>query len=463
MPSSPSSPAVVILAAGLGTRMRSRHPKVMHALAGRPMIAHVVAAAATLAPARVVLVVGPEPEMAAVATAARTAAPDLAIDIAVQTERLGTGHAVRAAAAALATHRGDIVVLFGDTPLVSADTLARLVAARRAGDHAAVAAAFRPEDRKLFARLVLDAEGQLARIVEARDATPQEAAIDLCNAGVIAFDGGMLPELLAGLRNGNAKNEYYLFDTIALARAAGRSCGHVEIPVIEAFGINSRAALAEAEAMLQQRLRLAAMAAGATLLAPETVYFSVDTRLGRDVVVWPHVVFGPGVEIDDDVEIRGFCHLEGCRIAAGAAIGPYARLRPGTRIGSRAHIGNFVETKAAAIEDGAKVNHLSYIGDARIGARANIGAGTITCNYDGFDKFRTEIGAGAFIGSNSALVAPVRVGDGANVAAGSVVTKDVPAGALAVARGAQRTIEGWATRYRARRAAQKAARQAREE
>jgi bifunctional UDP-N-acetylglucosamine pyrophosphorylase/glucosamine-1-phosphate N-acetyltransferase len=438
MPRATSDLAVIVLAAGLGTRMKSAMPKVLHRVAGLPMVAHVLAAAATLKPVRVVLVVGPEPEMAAVEQAARAAAPGLPIVAVVQAERRGTGHAVRQARAALVGHRGDVVVLFGDTPMVTAETLRRLVRARRRGRHAAVAASFRPADRKLFARLVVDA---------------REARIELCNAGVIAFDGAILFDLLGRLRDDNAKREYYLFDTIRLARQRDRSCGHVEIPVDEAFGVDSRAALAEAEAMLQLRLRRGALEGGATLVAPETVHLAADTRLGRDVVVWPHVVFGAGVEIGDGVEIRSFSHLESCRVAAGAAIGPFARLRPGAEIGAGAHIGNFVEIKAARIEAGAKVNHLSYVGDARVGARANVGAGTITCNSDGFEKFRTDIGAGAFIGSNTSLVAPVAIGDEAMVGAGSVVTRDVPAGALAVARGRQRTIEGWSRAFRARRKA----------
>jgi bifunctional UDP-N-acetylglucosamine pyrophosphorylase/glucosamine-1-phosphate N-acetyltransferase len=457
MPRATPDLAVIVLAAGLGTRMKSALPKVLHRVAGVPMIGQVLAAAAPLRPSRVVLVIGPEPEMKAVETAARAAAPGLKLTAVVQSERLGTGHAVRQARAALSGHRGDVVVLFGDTPMVTSETLRRLVRARRRGRHAAVAASFRPADRKLFARLVVDGRGRLERIVEARDATEEEARIELCNAGLIAFDGAVLFDLLGRLRNDNAKREFYLFDTIRLARQRARSCGHVEIPVDEAFGIDSRAALAEAEAMLQSRLRRAALGAGATLVDPGSVFLSADTRLGRDVVIWPHVVFGPGVEIGDGVEIRPFSHLEACRVEAGAAIGPFARLRPGTEIGAAAHIGNFVEIKAARIDAGAKVNHLSYIGDARVGARANIGAGTITCNYDGFEKFRTEIGAGAFIGSNSALVAPVAIGDEAMVGAGSVVTRDVPSGALAVARGQQRTLEGWARGFRARRAAERAA------
>ncbi|MBM3525187.1 MAG: bifunctional UDP-N-acetylglucosamine diphosphorylase/glucosamine-1-phosphate N-acetyltransferase GlmU, partial [Alphaproteobacteria bacterium] len=417
MPRQTTDLAVVVLAAGLGTRMKSDRPKVLHAVAGRPMIGHVLAAVAPLKPSRVVLVVGPEPAMAAVEKAARAAAPSLAVTSVVQAERLGTGHAVKQTKAALAGHRGDVVIVFGDTPLVTTESLRRLVQARRRARHAVVAAAFRPGDRKLFARLVLDARGRLERIVEARDATPAELAIELCNAGFITVDGALLFDLLGRVRNDNVKREYYLFDIIRLAAQRERSSGFVEIPVADAFGVDSRAALAEAEAMCQARLRRAALDGGATLVAPETVFFSAETKLGRDVIVGPHVVFGPGCTIGDGVEIRGFSHLEGCTIAPGATVGPFARLRPGAAIGEDAHVGNFVEIKAARVERGAKVNHLTYIGDARIGAKANVGAGTITCNYDGFEKFHTDIGEGAFIGSNTALVAPVRIGDGANVGA----------------------------------------------
>ena len=451
MPRATADLAVIVLAAGLGTRMKSRLPKVLHRIAGAPMIAHVIAAAAPLKPSRVVLVVGPEPEMAAVEIAARAAAPRLSIVSTVQSERLGTGHAVRQAAGALKGHRGDVIVLFGDTPMVSTQTLRNLVRARRRGRHAAVAASFRPGDRKLFARVVIDPRGRLERIVEARDATEAEARIELCNAGVIAFDGAILFDLLGRLRNENAKREYYLFDTIKLAWEHGRSCGHVEIPVDDAFGIDSRVALSEAEAMFQQRLRRRALDGGATLVAPETVFLSADTRLGRDVVVGPHVVFGGGVVIGDDVEIKAFSHLESCTIAAGATIGPFARLRPGAEIGEGAHIGNFVEIKSARVEAGAKVNHLSYVGDARVGAKANIGAGTITCNYDGFDKHKTSIGDNVFVGSNSTLVAPVKLEDGSYIAAGSVITHNVPKDSLVIARARSILKEGWATIYRNRK------------
>lgn len=459
MPRNTTELAVIVLAAGMGTRMKSRRPKVMQEIAGRPMIGHVVAAVAPLKPTRLVLVLAPGSEE--VERAAREAAPGLEIVTAIQHERLGTGHAVKQAKAAMKGHRGDVVIVFGDTPLVTTESLRKLVQVRRRAKHAVVVAGFRPRDRKLFARLVLDERGRLERIVEARDASPEELGLELCNAGFVAVDGALLFDLVGRLRNENAKQEYYLFDIVRLARQRERACGHVEIDEGDCFGVDTRKAQAEAERMMQERLREKAMVAGVRLVAPETVFLAADTRFGVDVTIEPHVVIGRGVAIGDGVVVRGFSHLDGCSIGPGATVGPFARLRPGAVIGAEAHVGNFVEIKAASVEQGAKVNHLAYIGDARVGAKANVGAGTITCNYDGFEKFHTDIGAGAFIGSNSALVAPVRVGDGANIGAGSVVTKDVPAGALAVARGDQRVIEGWATRYRARRAADKAAKLAR--
>jgi bifunctional UDP-N-acetylglucosamine pyrophosphorylase/glucosamine-1-phosphate N-acetyltransferase len=435
--------------------MASDRPKVLHRLAGRAMIAHAIATIAPLKPNRVALVVGPEASMRDVVDAAHQAGPTIDIVPVIQKERLGTGHAVRQARDALSDHRGDVLVLFGDTPLVATETLRKLVQARRKGRHAVAVAGFRPADPLLFARLVLDARRRLERVVEARDADAQERAITLCNAGMLAADSRLLFDLLGRVRADNAKQEFYLFDVVRLARQRDATCAVVEIATDEAFGIDSRAALATAESMIQTRLRRAAMESGATLIAPETIFFAADTRLGRDVTIGPHVVFGPGVAVEDGVEIRAFCHLEGCTIASSATIGPFARLRPGTTIGEGVHIGNFVEAKAAAIETGAKVNHLTYVGDARVGARANIGAGTITCNYDGFGKFHTEIGADAFIGSNTALVAPVNIGDGAYVASGSVVTEDVPADALVVARARASVKPGWASARRARRAAKK--------
>jgi len=439
--------AVIVLAAGLGTRMKSSHPKVMHPLAGRPMILHLLDTVSALAPERVAVVVGPG--MAAVEQAV---AP---IPTVVQADRLGTGHAVRQAAGLLAGFEGTVLVLYGDTPLITGDTLGRILAAmRQAPRPAVVVLGFRPDDPGEYGRLVTGPEG-LRAIVEFKEASADQRAIGLCNSGVMAVDGTRLADLLGRVTNANAKGEYYLTDIVGLACADGAACGFVEGAADELLGINSRAELAVAEAVAQDRLRARAMAEGATLLDPSTVYFSWDTRLGRDVTVAPHVVFEPGVTVGDGVEIRAFSHLAGASVAAGAQIGPFARLRPGAVIGDGAHVGNFVEIKKSQLGAGAKVNHLTYVGDASIGAGANIGAGTITCNYDGFVKSATEIGAGAFIGSNTSLVAPVKVGDGAVIGAGSVITKDVAPGALAVARGTQMELPGWADRFRARKLAEK--------
>jgi len=445
--------AVVILAAGKGTRMKSDLAKVLHKVAGRSLLGHVLDRVRALAPARVVVVTGKA--MADVAEAARPA------KIAVQHPPLGTGHAVMAALPALKGFAGDVIVTYADVPLVESETFRKLLERRRAKDKpAAVVLGFRPADTAEYGRLVLDRRGRLLRIVEHKDASAAERKIGLCNAGIMALDGRLLPSLLAKLGNKNAKGEYYLTDLIALAHKAKRGAATVEAPAEEVMGINSRVQLAEAEAALQRRLRVVAMEAGATLIAPETVFFSHDTRLGRDVFVGPHVYFGPGVTIGDKVEIKGHCHFEGASVEREAIVGPYARLRQGTKIGAGTRIGNFVEIKQATIEAGAKVNHLTYVGDARVGSGANVGAGTITCNYDGFDKHFTEIGAGAFIGSNTALVAPVKVGDGAIVGAGSVITRDVPPDALAVERAAQKDIASWAARFRTKKRLEKAQRPA---
>lgn len=446
--------SVVVLAAGLGTRMKSARPKVLHALAGRPMIGHVMATLEKLAPKRVVLVVGPG--MDAVTDAARAAAPGLDIASVVQAERRGTGHAVLMAKPALSGCSGDVLVVFGDTPLLQAATLRDMVERRRASGAAVAVLGMRRRDPGMYGRLVVAPDGGLERIVEAKDASEAERAITLCNAGAMAIDGSRLFALLDQVRPRNAQGEYYLTDVVGLARAAGLTCTHAEGDAGDLIGVDSRALLAEAEATFQKRARANAMTNGATLIDPATVWFSYDTELGRDVVIGPMVVFGPGVKVADGVEIKGFCHIEGAEIREGAQIGPFARLRPGAEIGREAHIGNFVEIKAARVEAGAKVNHLSYVGDARVGAKANVGAGTITCNYDGFVKSFTDIGAGAFIGSNTALVAPVKVGAGAIIAAGSVITADVADDALAVARGEQVEKPGWAGAYRAAKAAKKA-------
>ncbi|ALG73540.1 bifunctional N-acetylglucosamine-1-phosphate uridyltransferase/glucosamine-1-phosphate acetyltransferase [Azospirillum thiophilum] len=441
--------ACVILAAGKGTRMKSDLPKVLHRVAGRPMVGHVLAAVKALDPDHVVVVVGPGMDSVAAAVAPYPTA--------VQLEQRGTADAVRAAFGLLEGFTGDVIVLYGDTPLVTPDTLRALVQARRqAADPAVVVLGMRPDDPGAYGRLILNARGGLEKIVEYLDASEQERAVGLCNAGLMAFDGARMVELIGSVGNVNAKSEYYLTDVVQIARRAGMACAVVEAAPAEVVGVNSRAELAEVERLLQRRLRKAAMDNGATLIDPDSIFLSADTRLGRDVVVGPGCFFGAGVTVGDRVEIKPYCHLEGVRIDSGAVIGPFARLRPGAEIGADAHIGNFVEVKNAVIEAGAKANHLSYIGDARVGARANIGAGTITCNYDGFTKSRTEIGAGAFIGSNSALVAPVVIGEGAIVGAGSVVTMAVEADALVVARGSQKAYAGWARRFRERKQNEKA-------
>ncbi len=442
--------AVVVLAAGLGTRMKSRRPKVLHALAGKPMIAHLLDAVAELKPAKAVCVIGPEMDAVAKAVSPHP--------VAVQEERQGTGHAVLAARAALNGFDGDVLILYGDTPLITPETLGALLAAKRSGAAPAVAVlGFRPQVPGAYGRLVLGAGGALEAIVEAKDATARQAQIGLCNSGVMAVDAAHLFPLLDAVGNGNAKGEYYLTDIVALARAEGLGCAVVEGGETEFIGVNSRADLARAEKVLQDRLRARAMDNGATLADPESVFFNFDTELGRDVTVGPNVVFGPGAIIGDGVEIRAFCHIEGARVADNATIGPFARLRPGAEVGVDARVGNFCEVKNAVIGTGAKVNHLAYIGDADIGAGANIGAGTITCNYDGFMKSRTRIGANAFIGSNTALVAPVTVGAGAVVGAGSVVARDVEGDALALTRAEHKEFGGWAKHYRGRKRAEKAA------
>jgi bifunctional UDP-N-acetylglucosamine pyrophosphorylase / glucosamine-1-phosphate N-acetyltransferase len=440
--------AVVVLAAGGGTRMRSDLPKPLHAVAGAPLLRHALDAAAVLAPRRLAVVVGHGGP--AVAAATRALRPDALI--VEQPVRRGTGDAVRCALDALGPLTGDLLVLYADTPFVRPRTLARLLDARAAGAAAAVLG-FEPADPGGYGRLILDEDGGLDRIVEAADATPDERAVRLCNSGVMALDAARAPGWIAALTAANAKGEYYLTDVVAAARSEGARCAAVACDPTETLGVNDRADLAAAEAAFQARARSAAMAAGVTLAAPETVYLAFDTVLGRDVTIEPFVVFGPGVTVEDGVAIGAFSRLEGCVVRAGAHVGPYARLRPGAEIGPGAHVGNFVEIKNAALGAGAKANHLSYVGDAEVGAGANLGAGTITCNYDGFAKHRTEIGAGAFIGSNSALVAPVRVGAGAYVGSGSVITESVPDDALAVGRGRQATKPGFGARLRAKLAA----------
>ncbi len=435
---------VVVLAAGKGTRMKTARPKVLHPLAGRSMLAHVLAAAAALRPAEAVVVLADGMDQ----VAAEVDRGPLPARIVIQEPQLGTGHALMVARAAL-PDRGDVLVLYGDSALITTATLEALLAARREAGAAVAVLGMRPPDPSGYGRFVLDDQG-LAAIVEERHADEVLRREGVCNAGIMAFDAARLPALLDALELREAKNEYYLTDVVQHARARGWPCVAVEGPWIEGVGVNSQAQLAEAEALVQQRLRAAAMERGVTLTAPETVFLCADTELEPGAEIGPYVVFGPGVRVASGARVLPFSHLEGSDVGAGAQVGPFARLRPGAEIGQRARIGNFVEVKNARIEPGAKVNHLSYIGDARVGAESNIGAGTITCNYDGFAKHWTEIEAGVFIGSNTALVAPVTVGEGAIVGAGSTITQNVPPGALSVARARQTDLEGGAARVRAR-------------
>jgi bifunctional UDP-N-acetylglucosamine pyrophosphorylase/glucosamine-1-phosphate N-acetyltransferase len=437
----------IVLAAGEGTRMRSTRPKVLHAIAGRSLLAHVLDAVREAGGTMAAVVVGPGADP--VAAEAGEVLPGA--EIFVQAERRGTAHAVLSARAAIARAPDDILVIFGDTPLIRPQTLTRMRDGLAQGA-AVVVLGFRPKDPRGYGRLVL-ADGELVAIREELDASEAEHAIELCNGGLMAFAGPTALAILERIGSDNRKREYYLTDAVAVARAMGLKAAVIEIEEDEVRGINTRAQLAETEAALQQRLRKAAMEAGVTLVAPDTVYLSADTKFGRDVVVEPFVVFGPGVTVEDNAVIRSFSHLDRAHVGKGALVGPYARLRPGARLMEDVHIGNFVEVKEAVIEAGAKANHLSYIGDATVGAGANVGAGTITCNYDGVAKHRTEIGKNAFIGSNSALVAPVKIGDGAYVGSGSVITHDVPADALALGRGRQTVKPGWALRVRAAKSA----------
>lgn len=429
--------------------MRSARAKVLHLIAGRSLLARVLDAVAAAGGSTVAVVVGPGSE--AVAAEARRATPDA--ETFVQAERRGTAHAVLAAREAVARVPDDVLVIFGDTPLIRPQTLIQMRDALADGA-AVVVLGFRPKDPKGYGRLVL-VQGELIAIREELDASPTERAIELCNGGLMAFAGATALAILDTIGNDNYKGEFYLTDAVAVARGMGLQAVVIETEEDDVRGINTKIQLAETEALLQQRLRKAAMEEGVTLVAPETVFLSSDTKFGRDVVVEPFVVFGPGVIVEDNAVIRSFSHLDRAHVGKGALVGPYARLRPGTRLHEDVHIGNFVEVKEAVIEAGAKANHLSYIGDATVGAGTNIGAGTITCNYDGIAKHHTEIGKAVFVGSNSALVAPVKIGDGAYIGTGSVITQDVPADALAVARGRQAVKEGWSRRLRDRKAAAK--------
>ncbi|MFN3643816.1 MAG: bifunctional UDP-N-acetylglucosamine diphosphorylase/glucosamine-1-phosphate N-acetyltransferase GlmU [Gemmobacter sp.] len=435
--------ALIVLAAGKGTRMNSDLPKVLHPLGGVPMLAHALAAGRALEPERVVVVAGHE--AAQVTAAVRRFDPDAVV--AVQEPQEGTAHAVLQAGPALAGFAGDAVVLYGDTPFITIETLAALTEARARFD--VVVLGFETPDPGRYGRLVASGDDLLG-IVEAKDASPEDLAIELCNSGVMAADAATLLRLAGAVGKANAAGEYYLTDVIALARAEGLRAGVVRCAMAETLGINTRAELAAAEAAFQARMRAAMLDTGVTMTDPGTVYFAQDTAIGRDAVIGPHVVFGPGVTVETGAEIRAFCHLEGCHVSRGATVGPFARLRPGAELAEDVHVGNFVEIKNAILDEGAKVGHLTYIGDAHVGEHANIGAGTVTCNYDGVSKHRTEIGARAFIGSDTMLVAPVRIGAGAMTASGSVITADVAPDALAVARARQVVKPGLAARIFAR-------------
>jgi len=437
--------AVIILAAGQGTRMRSDTHKVLHPIAGRPLLLHLLDRVDALGAEKRVVVLGKGREQVEAAIA------DRGVEIAVQAEQKGTGHAVQQAAGALAAYNGPVIILYGDTPFVESDTLGRMLdRLDGTGGPGIVVLASSPADPLRYGRIILGEGDRIARMVEYKDATEEERAVRLCNSGMMAIWSSDLFRWLAQVGNENAAGEYYLPDIVNIAAAEGREAVVIEGDPYEAAGVNSRAELAHLELEWQRRRREQALEDGATLIDPESVWFAFDSKLGRDVTVEPHVVFGPGVSIADGATIHAFSHIEGATIGAKASIGPFARIRPGTILGTKSKVGNFVELKKAEVAEGAKVNHLSYVGDASVGAKANIGAGTITCNYDGFGKYRTEIGAGAFIGSNTALVAPVSVGDGAIVGAGSVITRDVEPDSLAVERSEQKGIAGWARRFRER-------------
>lgn len=431
--------ALIILAAGMGTRMNSDLPKVLHQIAGAPMLIHAMKSGASLEPERTVIVAGHGAE--AVGKAAQ--GWDDRAEVVLQAEQLGTGHGVAQAQSALADFSGDAIVLYGDTPFIRPETLTAMAAARQF--HDVVVLGFQAADPGRYGRLVTAGEA-LEKIVEYKDATDKERTITLCNSGVIAADAATLFDLVAAVKNDNAAGEYYLTDIVEIARARGLSATVVRCEEAETMGINSRAELAVAEGAFQAARRAEVLADGVTLQAPDTVYFAHDTVVGRDAVIEPNVVFGPHVTIESGATIRAFSHLEGCHVSRGAVVGPYARLRPGAELAENVRIGNFVEVKNAQIAEGAKVNHLSYIGDATVGAATNIGAGTITCNYDGVFKHRTVIGERVFVGSNTMLVAPVSLGDDSMTASGSVITRDVPAAALALSRAPQEVKPGLAKR-----------------
>jgi bifunctional UDP-N-acetylglucosamine pyrophosphorylase/glucosamine-1-phosphate N-acetyltransferase len=444
--------AGIVLAAGMGTRMKSERPKVMHTIAGLPILGHVINAMRAAGIERIVVVTASDGE------SVRTFAKSLGAESVIQEEQLGTGHAAACARDSLHDFAGPLIVTYGDHPLFTEATFETSFAAREKKGLALVA--FRPRDPAAYGRVIQDADGFVAGMVEFKDATEKELQTDLCNAGVLSADAKSFFRWCGALKNDNAQKEYYLTQIPMLARADGKLCAVVEADESEVMGVNSRSELAGAEAAMQARLRKRALDGGVGMVAPETVFLSHDTVLEPDVQLGPFLVFGPGVTVRSGAEIRAFSHIEGAEIGRGAQIGPYARLRPGAKIEDDVHIGNFVEVKNARIEKGAKANHLAYLGDARVGAGANIGAGAITCNYDGFDKHFTDIGAGVFIGSNAALVAPVKVADGTYVGAGSVITKETQKDSLAVTRAEQKEIAGWAAKFRKRKTAEKAARAA---
>jgi bifunctional UDP-N-acetylglucosamine pyrophosphorylase / glucosamine-1-phosphate N-acetyltransferase len=442
----------VVLGAGKGTRMKSDLPKVLHAVAGLPMLGHVLKTALSAGTDRLSVVIGPGMDNVRAATA--KLAP--AADVSIQEQQRGTADAVLAARSAIAAHQGDVIVLYADTPLIEPATIGRLRDTLDAGANIAVLG-FHAADPTNYGRLLVDGTGALLAIREHADASAEERRITLCNSGVLAFRCPDLAGLLSRIKANNPKGEYYLTDAIEIAREDGLSAAVVLCPETEVLGVNSRDQLAAAEGIFQTRARLRAMTEGATLIAPETVWFAHDTKIGRDVIVEPNVYFGPGVTVGDGAEIKANCHIEGATIGKGARIGPFARLRTGADLSADVHIGNFVEVKNVKMGVGSKANHLAYLGDGTVGSRANIGAGTIFCNYDGFNKAKTEIGDGAFVGSNSSLVAPVRIGAGAYIGSGSVITKDIEANALAVERADTRTIPGWGAKFREKMAKLKAA------
>jgi bifunctional UDP-N-acetylglucosamine pyrophosphorylase / glucosamine-1-phosphate N-acetyltransferase len=437
--------AVIILAAGQGTRMRSDTYKVLHPIAARPLLLHLLDRVEAMGAERRIIVLGKGREQVEAAIA------DRGVEIVVQAEQKGTGHAVQQAADLLEDYDGPVIILYGDTPFVESTTLERMLERLEAPDEPGIVVlASSPADPLNYGRVILGQGDRIAKMVEYKDASEDERAVRLCNSGMMAVRAADLFRWLAQVGNNNAAGEHYLPDIVAIAASEGREAVVIEADPYETAGVNSRAELAQLELEWQRRRRQRALDEGATLIDPESVWFAYDTRLGRDITVEPHVVFGPGADVADGATIHAFSHIEGARIGAGASIGPFARLRPGTHLAAKSKVGNFVELKNADVGEGAKVNHLSYVGDASVGPNANIGAGTITCNYDGFGKHRTVIGAGAFIGSNTALVAPVSVGEGAIVGAGSVITRDVEPDSLAIERSEQKGIAGWARRFRER-------------